>query len=394
LLRKNITGGKPMPWRVTSMIEERLKFVLEALNPQFKFTFIDLCKQYNISPRTGYKWVNRFLKEGEKGLEDSSRAPLTNPTKISKKVEDCIIYIRNLYPKWGPKKIRIEFLNNFKDLKVPSEGSIGNIISKNGLANCRFYRRHVAKTSPLAECLEPNDIWMYDFKGWFLTASGEKCEPLTITDGFSRYLFECRHMMRKRGCDVWSILERLFYEYGLPRKMRSDNGPPFASLAVGRLSALSIKLIKIGVIPEWINPGCPHENGRHERFHLTLKKETATPPALNLGLQQEKFNQFKIYYNNKRYHEALGQKIPASVYKPSTRVWDGKYKSPEYSNDYEIRKITNSGHAVWKGSAFFVSELLRGEYIGIKEIEFNLMGVYYGPILLGKFDLSKGFKRV
>jgi putative transposase len=383
-----------MPWRIVSMTEERIKFLSEALDPKRNISFRDLCLSFNISTKTGYKWLNRFYQGGENHLENISRKPLTCPSKISPEVEECIILIRKDYPSWGPKKIRVEIMNYFSHLKTPSEGSIGNVLSKNSLSNHRLYRKHVAKTAPLGECLEPNDIWMYDFKGWFLTADGKKCEPLTITDGFSRYLLQCKHMPRKRGCDVWNVLESTFYEYGLPKKIRSDNGPPFASLGVGRLSALAIKLIKVGVTPEWIKPGCPQENGRHERFHLTLKNETAMPPALTVPLQQEKFDQFKKYYNHKRYHEALEQKIPGTIYKTSNRIWDGKFKSPEYLSDFEVRKVGKSGSINWKGTAFFISESLQGEFVGIKEIEFGISGVYYGPILLGGINLNKGFKRI
>jgi len=382
-----------MPWKVPTMNEERLKFVLEALDSQHKRTFTILCHNYNISPKTGYKWLNRFLKDGERGIEDLPRTPTTCPTQIPIEVKECVISIRNQFPLWGPKKIRTEIINNFTQYTPPSEGSIGNILSKNGLAKSRLYRRHVALTSPLKKCLMPNDVWMYDFKGWFTTADGAKCEPLTITDGFSRFLLQCQHMPRKRGDDVWKVLERTFYEFGLPIKLRSDNGPPFASLSVGRLSVLGIKLIKAGVIPEWIEPGCPQQNGRHERFHLTLKNETATPPALTLSLQQEKFDQFKNYYNNRRYHEALGQKTPATVYTKSPRIWDGKFKSPEYSSDNIIRKVGRAGNITWNNKAFFISELLEGEYIEIKEIKVGLMEVCYGPVILGEIDLNKGFKR-
>jgi putative transposase len=176
--------------------------------------------------------------------------------------------------------------------------------------------------------------------------------------------------------------------------LRSDNGPPFASLAVGRLSGIAIKLIKIGVTPEWIDPGCPEQNGRHERFHLTLKKETANPPALTLSLQQEKFIQFKKYYNNRRYHEALGQQTPASVYTPSRTIWDGKFKPIEYPSHYEVRKVCAGGLISWKGTNFFISEMLRGEYVGLTEIEVGIMGIYFGPILLGKINMARGFKRL
>lgn len=274
-----------MPWRGKTMKEERHQFVMEALESHHK-TFIDICNDYEISPKTGYKWYKRFLAEGEKGLEEVARTPKTNPTKITPEVKECIISIKHEFGKWGAKKIQAEIKKNYPHLPLPSEGSIFNILSQNDLVKSRIYRRHVAMTAPLKECLAPNDVWMYDFKGWFKTADGAQCEPLTITDGFSRFLLECKHMPKKRSSDVWAILEAIFFEYGLPVKMRSDNGPPFASLGAGRLSQLSIKLIKAGVIPEWIEPGCPQQNGRHERFHLTLKNETALPPALTLSLQQ------------------------------------------------------------------------------------------------------------
>lgn len=381
-----------MSWREFSMLEERKKFVLEALRQDKNLTFVDLCANYNISSKTGYKWINRFIQHGEEGLKDLPRKPLSSPKKISEETERLITSIRTQYPTWGPKKIRVE-LETYEGIIAPSEAAIGNILQKSGLSHARIYRRHVAKTDPLSSCEAPNHTWMYDFKGWFLTGDGKKCEPLTITDGFSRYLFECEHMKRKRSNDVWEILKRLFLEYGLPDKIRSDNGPPFASLGVGRLSPLAIKLIKVGVIPEWIEPGCPQQNGRHERFHLTLKQETANPPSKTLSLQEEKFIQFKKYYNFKRPHEALNQKTPGSIYESSKRVWDGKFKSPEYPEEFEVRKIRSSGEFSWKGSLFFISETLGGEYVGIKEIDVGLMGIYYGPIILGEVDFTKGFKR-
>jgi putative transposase len=382
-----------MPWRQFSMLEERKRFVLEALRQDKNLTFVDLCANYNISAKTGYKWINRFIQHGEEGLKDLSRTPLSSPTKTSEEIEQLITSIRIQYPTWGPKKIRAELKNECKDIIIPCEATIGNILQKHGLSKTRIYRKHMAKTAPLSKCEAPNHTWMYDFKGWFFTGNGEKCEPLTITDGFSRYLLQCEHMKRKRSNDVWQIIERLFLEYGLPDRIRSDNGPPFASLGVGRLSPLAIKLIKVGVMPEWIEPGCPEQNGRHERFHLTLKQETANPPAITLSLQQAKFIQFRKYYNFKRPHEALGQKTPGSVYKPSNRIWDGRFRSPEYTEEFDVRKIRSSGEFSWKGSLFFISETLGGEYVGIKEIDVGLMGIYYGPILLGEVDFTKGFKR-
>ena len=378
-----------MTWRVTNMKEERHKFVLEAI--ESKKTFLELCHNYNISPKTGYKWYRKFLENGEKGLEDSSRRPKSNPTKIAVNIEECIISIKKEFMRWGPKKIKAEIKEHYPNVSIPSEGSIFNILRRHNLVCSRVYRRHVAMTSPLKECLEPNDVWMYDFKGWFTTSDGKKCEPLTITDGYSRFLLACSHLTRKRTSDVWEILEILFQEFGLPIKIRSDNGPPFASLSVGRLSPLAIKLIKVGVTPEWIEPGRPQQNGRHERFHLTLKQETAMPPALTLSLQQEKFEQFIQYYNERRPHEALGQKTPKTIYKPSSRIWDGKFRSPEYSSECEVRKVGASGNITWKGRTFFIGESLAKEYVALKEVDLGLMEVNYGPIILGQIDLNRGF---
>jgi putative transposase len=383
-----------MSWRNVTMCDQKKQFISDVINnDKSKLSFAELCEYYSISRKTGYKWLNRFMQKGELGLVDLSSRPLSTPTKTSQETEQCIIFIRTQYPKWGPKKIHAEMQQYYQNVMLPSEATIGNILQKHNLSKSRKYRKHVAKTSPLSDCLAPNDVWMYDFKGWFKTSDGSKCEPLTITDGFSRYLIECKHMPKKTGKDVWKVLERNLLEFGLPNRMRSDNGPPFASLGVGRLSSLAIKLIKVGITPEWIEPGCPEENGRHERFHLTLKEETAMPPAKTLALQQEKFNRFKDYYNTKRYHEAIEQKVPTSVYRPSARLWDGKFRSPEYPPEYELRKVRASGGFSWKGTDFFVSEMLAGEYIGLKEIEVGIMGVHYGPILLGKLDFTKGFRR-
>lgn len=381
-----------MAWRNITVEEERFRFIQEVLNPSISISFEQLCEKYNISTKTGYKWFNRFLERGQEGLKDKSRSRLSFPERISEEIEKVIISIRKEYPTWGPKKIKA--LMVFNNYDPPSTGSIGNILKRNQLSKTRRYRRHVAKTSPLADCQNPNDTWMYDFKGYFKTGNGQICEPLTITDGYSRYLIKCEHMKRKRTIDVWDVLQEAFLEYGLPLRIRSDNGPPFATVGVGRLSPLAVKLIKVGITPEWIEPGCPQENGRHERFHLTLKNETALPPAKNLELQILKMNQFKEYYNNKRPHEALNFSMPSNVYTHSKRKWDGILRDPEYSDNYEIRKIGKAGNISWKGDTYFLSESLRGEVVGIKETEVGIMGIFYGPILLGNIDLNKGFRKL
>ena len=370
-----------MVWRTSSMEQQRLVFIQEVLNPGTRLSFLELCEKYGISRKTGYKWLNRFSANGESGLQDLSRARQTQSTKISNEIALEIASLRLKFIHLGPKKIRAK-MKEYGYENIPSTSSIANILRDKNLSKPRHYRRHVAKTAPLADCNKPNDVWMYDFKGYFTTQDGSKCEPLTITDGYSRYLIACDHLSRKRTQDVWAILERVFLDYGLPNRLRSDNGPPFATTGVGRLSPLAIKIIKAGVIPEWIEPGCPQQNGRHERFHLTLKNETANPSAATLQLQVFKMDQFREYYNNERPHESLGQLAPSKVYQPSNRIWDGKFRHPEYSGENEIRKVCKGGNISWKGTLYFMSESLYKEFVEIKEIERNVMGIFYGPILL------------
>lgn len=384
-----------MTWRTLTMLDERLNFINRVFSSNnLRHTFSELCDEFGISPKTGYKWIGRFKQNGTEGLKDLSKAPHTQTCKISTLIEEEIVRVRTEFPQWGPKKIRIELIQTLNDICVPSEGSIGNILKKHSLSRPRNYRRHVAQTSPLMHCLEPNDVWMYDFKGWFKTGDDKICEPLTITDGFSRYLIKCQHMNRKRTQDVWEVLKDAFNEYGLPKKIRSDNGPPFATTGVGRLSPLAIKLIKIGVVPEWIEPGCPEQNGRHERMHLTLKNETAKPPAATLTLQIYKMEQFQKYFNFRRPHEALGQVVPAAIYIASNRKWDGKFTDVKYTPEYEVRRVCKGGSIGWKGIHYFLSESLYGELIGIKEIDIGIMGIFYGPIMLGVIDFTKGFTRL
>lgn len=380
-----------MVWKEVSMDQQKIEFIEEVLKKDIPF--YDICRKFGISCKTGYKWYNRFLDKGLEGLKDLSRAPHSHPNQIDSATVDIIISIKKQFPYWGPRKIHARLKCHYPELEIPSKSSVDNILKNNHLTIQRINRRRVASTAPLGHCSDVNDIWSYDFKGWFLTADGKKCEPLTITDAHSRYLLKCSLIKNKTAKSVWNIFEDAFREYGLPLRVRSDNGPPFATTGVGRLSQLSILFIKAGVIPEWITPGKPQENGRHERFHLTLKKETASPPAQTLAAQERLFKDFKDYYNNHRPHEALGLQTPADVYKLSFRKWDGVLRSPEYDEGYEKRKVMKCGSIGWLGKNYFISETLYGEYVGILPIGEGLYHIEYGSILLGIIDLRKGFKK-
>jgi len=311
---------------------------------------------------------------------------------IDPKIEKQILQVRYQYRKWGPKKILAFLEDKYSDSVWPSTTTIGNLLEKNGLNVPRKCRHRVpGKTVPLSDCQQPNDVWCTDFKGWFLTGDGKKCEPFTLTDNASRFLLRCLKLDKNDTEHVWAVLDAAFREYGLPLFLRHDNGPPFATCGVGRLSTLSIRLIKSGVIPEWIDPGKPQQNGRHERMHQTLKQETATPSEPTLEMQEKKFKEFINYFNHIRPHEAIEQRTPGSLYRPSGKDWHGVIKSPEYSSDYIVRKIRVCGSMKLKGDEIFIGSVLSGEPVGLKENGDGTLKVYYGPIILGDINQENKF---
>jgi|ERR1700761_3470587 len=379
-----------MAWGEIDVELEREKFVIACL--EGKLSIAELCRLYNISPKNGYKWINRYKVEGFKGLANRSRAPYKQALKTKDEIIQRILEVRFQYPTWGPKKVLAFLKNQDPYISWPSTTTIGNLFNANGLTIPRKIRRRVAgRTMPLSHCRSSNDVWCADFKGWFLTGNGNKCEPFTLTDSSSRYLIRCLKLDSNNVEHVWAVLDSAFREYGLPLYFRTDNGSPFASCGAGRLSKLSINLIKAGIIPEWIDPGKPEQNGRHERMHQTLKKETATPPQFTLEEQSMKFDEFRNYYNFIRPHEAIDQKTPGSIYQRSSRIWNGKLESPQYSKEFIVRKVRPSGQISLRTLApsIFIGMSLVGEQVGLKLVEEQVYDVYYGPIFLGKIDKNK-----
>jgi hypothetical protein len=238
----------------------------------------------------------------------------------------------------------------------------------------------------LRTALAPNDLWCTDFKGPFHTDDGVRCDPFTLTDAYSRYLLSVKAVAKAGYADCRSELERVFREYGLPRAIRSDNGPPFASTGVTGLSRLSVWWLKLGIMPERIEPGRPEQNGRHERMHKTLKAECASPPQANRDAQQRCFDQFRDEFNHQRPHEALGQTAPASHYTPSERSYPARLEDPEYPADYQLRRVRHTGEIKWQGEALFLSETLSNEVVGLVETDEGDAEVYFGPMMLGLID--------
>jgi len=371
-----------MVWKETCVMDERMCFVSACLEGAESIS--ELCRHFGISRKTGHKWLARYHAQGAGGLEDRSRSPHGNCRAIDEATVEAVIAVRHTFPTWGPRKVHAYLADRHPERGWPAASTIGNIFDRAGLTRPRKMRRRTPPQSfPFQAVHAPNDTWCIDFKGWFLTGDGTHVEPLTISDAHSRYLISCVPVGSTAEAHVWPIVERAFYEYGLPHAMRSDNGPPFAGRGVAGLSRLSVKLIKAGIRPERIAPGKPQQNGRHERFHLTLLQDTAAPPARSLAEQLDRFRRFMSDYNERRPHEALDQVPPARVYRRSARAYDGVLRSPDYGADVAIRRVRRKGEIKWQGRMVFISEVLAGEPVGLNRIGEETWLVKYGPIVLG-----------
>jgi putative transposase len=373
-----------MGWTETCAVEERMRFVVAV--QEHEESFAAVCRRFGVSRRVGYKWLARFETEGAAGLLDRSRAPLHQPQRIADGIAERCLEVRREHPTWGPLKVRAFLERKFGRTAWPAASTIGELFDREGLTVRRKLRRRSPPSSaPFADCEAPNDTWCIDFKGWFLTGDGKKCEPLTITDAHSRYLLRCQALARTNTEHVWPVLDAAFREFGLPNYMRSDNGSPFASRGAGGLSRLSVMLIKAGVTPERIAPGKPQQNGRHERMHLTLLQEVADPPARTMREQHERLRNFQRFYNEERPHQALDHATPADCYEASSRRFDGILRQPEYGDDQAVRSVRHNGDIKWQGNTIYINEALVGEPVGLTETETGRI-VSYGPILLGTIE--------
>jgi transposase InsO family protein len=365
----------------TCAVDERMRFVISA--EKHEESFAALCRRFGVSRRVGYKWLARYREAGVEGLLDRLRAPLHHPHAIADDISERCLAVRRKHPSWGPLKVRAWLERQASAKEWPAASTIGSLFDREGLTVKRKLRRRSPPSSaPFADCGAANDTWCIDFKGWFLTGDGKRCEPLTVTDAHSRYLLRCQALARTDTAHVWPVLDAAFREFGLPRTMRSDNGSPFASCGAGGLSTLSVRLIKAGVVPERIRPGKPQQNGRHERMHLTLLQDTASPPADSLRQQIRRLRDFQRLYNEERPHQALGNATPADHYTPSPRRFDGVLREPEYDAGLKVRRVRHNGEIRWRNDTVYVNQALVGEPIALEE---NAAGwtVSYGPIVLG-----------
>jgi transposase InsO family protein len=373
-------------------MDERMKFVGEWLAGQLSMA--ELCRCYGVSRKTGYKYIDRYRSEGPAGLEDRSRAPHHHANAIDEERELAILMLQAKHPTWGAKKLKGWLERHRRQQEWPARSTITEMLDRHGLVRRRRWRRYGAsQLLPLSLAELANQVWGIDFKGWFLTKDGRRCNPFTVSDLSSRYILRLQAVDKPDGQHVWPVLEATFREVGLPEVIRSDNGPPFASTAAGGLGWLSVQLIKAGVKPERIKPGKPQQNGRHERMHRTLKEETANPPAANQRAQQRRFDEFRRIFNEERPHEALGLETPANHYQPSPRTYAGRLREPDYPADHEVRRVRSNGEIKWLGRRVFLSEALIGEPVGIVETDDGLHGIHYGPVFLGCLDRAGTFRQ-
>ena len=376
-----------MPWKETSPMNERVRFVAAMLEAEESFG--ELCERFGISRKQGYKWKERYEAGGVESLVDRSRAPHSHPHAVSPEVTQLLLAARKKHPRWGPRKLLVIVQRQHPRVELPAASTVGAILKKRGLVGrVRRVRRSDPYKDRLGPYDAPNRVWCADFKGNF-AVGGERCNPLTISDGFSRYLLTCKSLRTTICAPVMRSFEATFREFGLPDAIRTDNGPPFSTLAPGGLSRLAIWWIRLGIRPERIMPGRPDQNGRHERMHRTLKAETARPPASSMRAQQARFDRFLDEYNNVRPHEAIGQATPSTLYRPALRAFPRVLPELEYPEHFEICRTYPNGVISWRGTQWYLSGCLKNELVGLEEVDNDRWRVFFGTILLGVLDVRR-----
>jgi transposase InsO family protein len=377
-----------MPWKVNGVMEQRFELIRRFHEGQDGIA--ELARQHEVSRKTIYKWLQRYESDGLEGLGDRSSRPLRQASRTGEQIEHWIVDLRHAHQSWGPKKLRSWLTRHKPETPWPAVSTIGLILQRHGLSGAAKKRRRATPShQPLQQAQAPNQIWCIDFKGWFRCGE-RRCDPLTVSDAASRYLLCCRAVYPPNGTAVKQELIGLFRRHGLPQRMRSDNGAPFASTGVGGLSRLSAWWVRLGILPERIEPGEPQQNGRHERMHRTLKQETARPPAGSVSAQQRRFNRFMEEYNFERPHEALHGDTPSEHYECSPIEYPETLPPLEYPEGWELRRADEGGKIRWKQARCFVGSAVAGEVVGLEEVDNGVVRVWFGPVLLGLLDERPG----
>lgn len=374
-----------MPWMECSVMDERVKFIARLLDGE---SMTRLCEEFGISRKTGYKILERYQDIGTGAFTDRSRRPIRLANQLPLQVEKFILNVKKEHPSWGARKIREKLIRKFPDIRTPAKSTIHAVLDRNGLVVPRGRVRRRAEGTELSQSTNPNDLWCADYKGEFMLGNKEYCYPLTITDHASRYLLTCEGLSTTKEIYAFTVFEKTFKEYGLPRAIRTDNGVPFASAnALFNLSKLSVWWLRLGISIERIQPGCPQQNGRHERMHLTLKKEATKPAGQNFLQQQAKFDEFLEEYNMDRPHEALEMKYPSEIYLKSDRIYQGILPIEYPMHDREI-EVTSCGRICIGKMKINLSKVFMGQKLGLKEVSDGTWLVTFMDYDLGYFDID------
>lgn len=374
-----------MPWMETVPMEERRKFVREWFAGRYDRA--ELCRRFGVSRKTGYKWVARFEVDGARGLVDQSRVAHTLPHKIDADIADLICAARRAHPGWGAVKLLAWLAPRHRAITWPAPSTVSDLLSRRGLVKKRRRRRphqHPGVVAPVTHA--PNDLWTADFKGQFRTRDGIYCYPLTIADQHTRYLLTCKGLLSTKGRGARDVFARAFYEYGLPRAIRTDNGVPFATTGIHGLSQLNVWWMRLGIQHQRIRPASPQENGVHERMHRTLKQAACHPPRAHCAAQQRAFNAFRAEFNDERPHAALNNTTPSSHYRESPRAYTGVLPSLDYPGHFLVKKITTGGTFKFKHRLLFISNALTNHHIGLEEYKPGLWNIFLANVLLANID--------
>ena len=375
-----------MPWTNVTPMEEIIRFVMLAQTD--RFTVTDLCEQFGISRKTGYKHLERYAASGVKGLEERSHRPHAFPQRTDEVVEALIVAERRLHRTWGPKKLHRILQVKHGIEAPPARSTIGEILRRYGLSASRRRKpgTYHALNDGLTVPTQPNHVWTVDFKGWFNLSNGQRCDPLTVCDRYSHYLLGCRARPDQQFKGTLHVFKDLMRQAGLPEIIRVDHGSPFASVGLGRLSSLSVWWIEQGIEVEFTRPASPQDNGSHERMHRDLKAEATQPPSANLRAQQRRFERWQYTYNHERPHESLGQQFPAEFYHKSARRLNEHDKPLVYSTDFEVKVVSSSGLLAHEGKNYHVGEAFAGKRVGLQlnaeaQTELHFANVYLGNLI-------------
>lgn len=384
-----------MPWTTPLTTELRLKFVTLANSDRYSIT--ELCEEFGISRKCGHKWLVRHAQGGAHALADASRAPHSVPLRTSEAIERLVVAERRLHPTWGPKKLRAVLERKHSMDAPPAISTLGEILKRHGMIESRRRRPGAfeVKRGDLTEAMRPNHVWATDFKGYFHTQDKERCDPLTVTDLFSRYLIGVQAL--RQATQAWTRMAftSLFRIYGLPEIIRMDNGSPFGSIGPGGLSKLSVWWISLGIDVEFIKPSSPQENGSHERMHRTMKAECCKPASANGVAQQKRFDRWRKEFNEQRPHEAIGQRVPNDVYHKSAIRLDDGVKVDLYGPQVETHPVSETGYVSWQGRSWHVGDAFAGQSVVFEPREdASVVGVRFANLVLGEIGGECAYGRI